>query len=473
MVNGSRVCRSTVNAFGNRHRELASFTLRNRGLYSSATASTWRITPTDKITSSQTGQAAGRQLGGHVHYFFLSYARGDEDELVQRFFEDLSTEVRLLAGLPRHEIVGFLDRTIQVGERWPRQLSEALATCRSFLALMTPRYFQSRACGREWHAFADRTARYESVAGVDSSLLKPLMWVPTPPSKMHRAAENIQYYSDALGETYQRLGIRQLMRLHRHRDDYRSFTFELATQIVASVESHRLAEGNLVDNFGALPSAFHRNVAQLAESDQPDKPFLTHIIVAALPRSDMRAVRQELDVYGDQGLDWAPYRPPLLSPLVEYACAIAENHSLDFRLADLSELSARAVQAHRDNQIILLLVDAWVSKVADAQQVLASTDRDKAPITAVLIPKSRDDLETRRNWPDLSMACREIFGRLANDDELYRSPITSHVAFGETLPEVLEAARNRVHSVGTVRRRPDRHTSNQQARVDGPWMDPG
>ncbi|AVT40609.1 hypothetical protein C6W10_33805 [Plantactinospora sp. BB1] len=422
---------------------------------------------------SRSARPRAKHLGGQVLYFFLSYARGDEDELVQRFFQDLSTEVRLLAGLPRDEVVGFVDRSIRVGERWPRQLSEALSTCRSFLALMSPRYFQSRSCGQEWQVFADRAHRYESAAKVDSSLLKPLMWVPTAPPKMHRVAEPIQYFSDRLGDTYRQLGIRQLMRLRRLEDDYRAFTFELAEQVVNSVEAHQLTEGVAAADFSALPSAFHRNVTEPGgDSGLDDKPFTTHIVVVALPRPDMAAVRTELDVYGDQALDWAPYRPPLLSPLVEYACNIAETHSFRSRVAGLNELAVRAAQAHQHNQIIVLLVDAWVTQVDEVQRALTSRGGDRVPITAVLIPNSRDDPETRRRWPDLSMACRELFGKLANDDELYRSAIPTHMAFGHALPDVLEAARNRVHSVGTVKRTLEGPVSTEHARVDGPWMNP-
>ncbi|MFY1668876.1 TIR-like protein FxsC [Plantactinospora sp. WMMB334] len=406
-------------------------------------------------------------------YFFLSYARGEEDELVQRFFQDLSKEVRLRAGLPGDAVVGFVDRSIQVGERWPRQLSEALSSCRSFLALMSPRYFKSPSCGQEWQAFADRTHRYESVTKADSSLLKPLMWVPTVPSKMHPVAEPIQYFSDALGDTYRQLGIRQLMRLQRLRDDYRAFTFELAEQIVNSVETHRLAESVAAADFATLPSAFHRNLWESdGDSSLDDRPFTTHIVVVALPRVDMGTVRTALDVYGDRAIDWAPYRPPLLSPLVEYACRIAETHSVNVRVASLDELSIRAAHAHRHNQIIVLLVDAWVTRFDEIQRALTSGGNDRVPITAVLIPKSRDDPETRQQWPDLSMACRGMFGKLANDDELYRSAIPTHVAFGQALPDVLEAARNRVHSVGTVKRVLEGPVSTEHARVDGPWMNP-
>lgn len=410
-------------------------------------------------------------------YFFLSYARGDEDELVHRFYEDLSAEVRLRAGEPRDKVVGFVDRTLQVGERWPRRLLEALASCGSFLALITPRYFQSVPCGKEWYLFGERARRYEASASVESSLLKPLMWIPTPPTKMHPVAEPLQHYSTTLGEPYRRLGVRQLMRLHRHEDDYHTLVFELAGQIVESVERHPVPPGVWTVGYDGAASAFHPanrvHGDRAAELDQLSRPLLVHLVVAASSRHEMSAVRDDLGAYGDQPLEWAPFRPPMPAPLVEFASGIAASHSFESRAADLSELASRADLADRNNQIVVLLIDAWITRLETAKQTLSAHNtragQRHSPTTAVLIPNSRDDVETREHWADLSHACRGIFDRLAPDDELYRSAITTHRHFELELPGVLEVAKNRLYSSAPVRRSPGDAVSTQPPRVDGPW----
>ncbi|MFB9356850.1 TIR domain-containing protein, partial [Actinoplanes nipponensis] len=90
-------------------------------------------------------------------YFFLSYARGRDDVYVHQFFQDLSQEVRALAGLGPEAEVGFLDhRSIQPGDVWPETLVDALSRCQAFLALCSPAYFLSEPCGREWAIFAER-----------------------------------------------------------------------------------------------------------------------------------------------------------------------------------------------------------------------------------------------------------------------------------------------------------------------------
>ncbi|MEV6690320.1 TIR-like protein FxsC [Micromonospora sp. NPDC051196] len=412
-------------------------------------------------------------------YFFLSYARGDEDTLVQRFYEDLSAEVRLIAGLSRDVRVGFVDRTILVGERWPQRLVEALSTCRSFLALMTPRYFQSRTCGQEWQLFADRTARFENHRRVDTSLLKPLMWIPAQPGRIHPVAQPLQYTSDSLGDLYQRLGVRQLMRLHRHRDDYHTFLFELATQIVSSVEANPLPEQRRPIDLQAIESAFHSNRVTgpdgsiaIATGTDPTSAMLVHFIIAASDRDEMRGVRDDLTVYGDDPLQWAPYRPPMPQPLIDYAREIAADHSYHSTVVQVDRLSHSADLAARYNQILVLIVDAWLTRLPERRQALiehASALNNSRTTTAVLIPSSREDPETREHWHALSRACREIFDDLTSDDELYRSNIITHRAFEEMLPEVLEVARNRVFRLGSVHRPPDRLTDTTPPRLDGPW----
>ncbi|GIJ06806.1 TIR-like protein FxsC [Micromonospora andamanensis] len=412
-------------------------------------------------------------------YFFLSYARGDEDALVQKFYEDLSAEVRLIAGLSRDERVGFVDRTILLGERWPQRLVEALGSCRSFLALMTPRYFQSRVCGQEWQLFAERTARFESQRRVDTSLLKPLMWIPAQPGRIHPVAQPLQYTSDSLGDLYQRLGVRQLMRLQRHSDDYRTFLFELASQIVTSVEANPLPEQHRPVDLQAVDSAFHPEEATngvdrgtAAGGDATD-PMRVHFVVAASNRDEMRGIRQHVTVYGDDALQWAPYRPPMPEPLIDYAREIAADHSYQSTVVEVDRLPHSAELAARYNQILVLIVDAWMTRLPQRRQALvehaSAALGNRSAATAVLIPSSRDDPETREHWQTLSRACREIFNEFTSDDELYRSNIITHRAFEDELPEVLEVARNRVFSRGSVHRPPDPSTDPSPPRLDGPW----
>nr|WP_230416267.1 TIR-like protein FxsC [Micromonospora tarapacensis] len=188
-------------------------------------------------------------------YFYLSYARGDEDALVQRFYEDLSADVRLVAGLPQDAVVGFVDRSVP-GERWPERLADALSTCRTFVALSTPRYYRSDVCGREWAFFSRRLEQaWGDRQQVAARALVPLPWIPTDPGRIPEVARRYRY-----GKPFtvldRAMGVRQLMRLQRYRDDYREFLFELATNIAEI--AHELPVPAALDvSFQSVPNAFH------------------------------------------------------------------------------------------------------------------------------------------------------------------------------------------------------------------------
>ena len=104
-------------------------------------------------------------------YFFLSYAHTpknhpkdkDPNVWVERFYRDLCAHVMQLTSLPAGVPAGFLDQQMQPGEGWQERLSQALASCRVFVPLYSPRYFHSEQCGKEWYAFSQRAA-YQQAA---------------------------------------------------------------------------------------------------------------------------------------------------------------------------------------------------------------------------------------------------------------------------------------------------------------------
>lgn len=421
-------------------------------------------------------------------YFFLSYARGDDDVFVQQFYRDLCSEVRSRAGLARDEEVGFVDsHSIEVGAQWPARLVSALSTCRSFIALCSPRYFLSQPCGKEWRVFTDRMRRYEADTGEQASALMPVLWLPQP--RMHPITRNIQYYADVLGDAYRREGLRQLMRLQRNHDAYIDFVSALAIRIVETAETQSMPRPRVQLEFDAIPSAFHGDPP--ARSASPDEPVLdgdadavdiqdyeqphqyVHFVVAAPARRDVISIRTNVAFYGEHPQDWAPYRPALPEPLGDYARSIAARRSFESGVVALEDLASRLDTARSKNHIVVLLVDAWITQLDALRHRLAEyNDRDETdsePATAVMVPGSHDDAETQQHWRQLSEELRGVLYRVAGgDDVMYRSSILTHRAFDEDLQVVLEVARNRLFVKGHVYRRPSGDPPGSRPILQGP-----
>lgn len=398
-------------------------------------------------------------------YFFLSYAREDDDHFVQKFYRDLCNEVRLHAGVPRDQEVGFLDtRSIEVGAAWSQRLMTAISESRSFLALCSPRYFVSEPCGREWQLFTDRMRQYERATGLRPPALIPVLWLP--PRRMHPVAAAIQYHSDAFGDAYRRDGMRQLMRLQRNHDAYLESLSALASQIVETADTHDMPPGATDLPFEHLPSAFHQPTANSAPPQRLPADTIAvgsqyvHFVIAAPSRSELPPARTEIGYYGDSPVDWAPYRPKLPASISEYARSVAAKRSFDSRAVTLDELSACIELAMRHNQVVVLLVDAWATRVTRQRRALAEYGEREEPLseqnTAVMVPWSHDDAETMRYGPELSDALRRIFYKrvAGGEDVMYRSSILTHHAFDADLQAVLEVARNNVFVHGRVYRVP-------------------
>src|SRR4051812_49353415 len=116
--------------------------------------------------------------------FYLSYARPDRDadpETVDSFFGDLVQELKRMTGLEAEEI-GFLDgQSIAAATEWPDEVRQALAECRSFVAMLSPAYFASSYCGREWAVFQGRI-KTRDMPLILPVLLTPVGRLPAPPA---------------------------------------------------------------------------------------------------------------------------------------------------------------------------------------------------------------------------------------------------------------------------------------------------
>ena len=100
-----------------------------------------------------------------LYDFFVSYARGNNAEgWITQCVEELLAEHRRFSGgreltcfFDTHEIRGFDD--------WQHRLTDGLSKSRLFLAFISPEYFASEWCRKEWRAWIDTEISKHILAG--------------------------------------------------------------------------------------------------------------------------------------------------------------------------------------------------------------------------------------------------------------------------------------------------------------------
>jgi FxsC-like protein len=402
-----------------------------------------------------------------VLYFFVSYARGDDDPYVRRFFQDLSREVRVHAGVSSGQEVGFLDtQGLRLGDHWPERLGEALSTARSFVALCSPGYFRSVACRTEWAAFDNRVRRYRADTLILPEVMLPLRWFPVDP--MPSPVAEIQWDTDGVRRRRLDDGIRQLLRLRRHRDTYLELLTELARRIVAqSVYELPALDRPLSSIVPAFASPAGPSEALVAS---PAARFV-HFVVAAPSRAQAATIRESVEYYGSTPQEWAPYRPALEQALAERARLIATWRNFSSAVSTIEELRDRIVAARRDNHLVVLLLDPWCARLEDHRIFLEDYDRDREQGAAILIPVAGADRETQANVLPLSAEiCQALRKSVdSHDDEMFHFAIPDAAKFDLLLERTLEAAQNHVFVHGTVHRLPPGGSKSSIHRFEGSY----
>ncbi|GAA3961252.1 TIR-like protein FxsC [Actinoplanes auranticolor] len=186
--------------------------------------------------------------------FFISYVHdsGEDDQHVHRFYRDLNHDVLMFAGRRSTETAGFCDVSFQLGQRWSPELIRNLSTTQVFIPVLSPAYFRSEACGKEWAIFSSRLHRGGRPDSADSSII-PLLWVPMTVPEI---AQPYQYKDAAFGAEYERAKLRALIREERRRDDYNAFVQQLAQRVVDLSETEPVAEAPERPGFDDVRSAF-------------------------------------------------------------------------------------------------------------------------------------------------------------------------------------------------------------------------
>jgi FxsC-like protein len=389
-------------------------------------------------------------------YFFLSYARTprlsgdpeDPDRWKTKLYLDLRENVIQFAR-GKSAAVGFMDREMLPGAHWPSRLARALACCRVFVPLYSPRYFESEECGKEWFAFTRRVTSQAARTGrPPAEAIVPALWVPVDPAGLPEAARSIQFDHRSLGERYCAEGFWGIMKVNRYRDDYRIAVMRLAQRIVQVAHQTMLGQDSPAD-YLSLTSAFD-DLASRGQQRQPDTARQgarrLHIMIAAPRSGHLPGSRRESAYYGASACEWNPYYPQSRAPLADYAADLARRLGYQPAVVAFDEQPSPGA-APLDLAPALFLVDPWAAAANSQATRLRAFDRRAERWINVLMPWNRADGETMAAEPTLRpRLARTLSNMLSRTPPQYRqaaNDIPTQDAFADIMPPMARVADNR------------------------------
>jgi FxsC-like protein len=346
---------------------------------------------------------------GATPYFFLSYARTpkhdpndrtDPDQWVYKLYSDLCKDILALTSAgPRS--AGFMDRENHIGSVWPDRLAQALASCRVFVPLYSPRYFQSENCGREWFAFTRRMLNHRAHDSSTVSAIVPALWVGVDYEHLPDVARAIQFDHQDMGPAYKAKGFYEIIKLGRYREDYKRAVLALARRIVAVAQETRVGPEDPPD-YESLESAF------------PAGPGRRQVrITVVAPEAKRLPAGRSSSYYGGKPDEWKPYGPSYTQPIAEYATALVTSclgcpsavSTLDNRGSGPGVDAASEAPG-------LFLIDAWAIKSPSHRASLRRIDALEQPWVSVMLPWNSEDAETAATEKELRQGLNRHLGRI-------------------------------------------------------------
>ena len=347
--------------------------------------------------------------GRETPFFFLAYARTPEKPWVKKLFHELSHEVYERTTFPDSAAVGFMDVTgIPPGHDWREEIYWALATCRVFVPLYSPRYFTSVECGREWHAFAQRTLDHQARSPLTQSAIVPALWAPIVPSELPEVAQRIQMDHADLGDEYASEGFYTLIKNKVYQQQYVTAVQRLAQHIIRAAEASRLQSCRISD-LNRPGNAFvppQRN----APGDQR-----LNVIVAA-PTLDRMPDGRDPSFYGTVPDDWNPFHPQTQQPIGEYAAGVARLNFYRPTLLTLEEGCDLLSAQNPAEGLGLLLVDAWAGEDAEMARRLAALDALRTEWVGTMVIWNMSDSQTQLNADRLASRLQKLLPNRLGDN---------------------------------------------------------
>lgn len=424
------------------------------------------------------------------YWFFFSYARSDRDaklgveDHIHRFYEDLCKEVEMQPKendppLPPDHETGFFDtKTIQTGATWEPEIEEALRTSRVMVSLCSPAYFTSEYCGKEFRVFLDRRNEYisRSASAEHPPMIQPILW--GRPGVLPEIIRKLQYSNDAYPPIYAGEGLRYMMRLDGHKDDYAKFTTQLARMIVATAEKHPLPHSPKGSPIAQIKSAFHCPAGQATaheESSGANRPTSAGFVFVAASSKAFTNLKLKTAVhyYGEEGRkDWCPYLPD--EPVLFYALDAAKKHHLWPRELPVGkDLLEKLEQSNRRREPVIILLDPWTLQIRDYQEIMRDVGRRAFRNCAVMVPWYKNDEETEKIRAELETILNDVFEIkvMFKKSIHYQDSIDSETKLKNRLLRTLAQIRGKLIAEGEAKRKVENDQIVQEARAKGIVVD--
>ncbi|RAG86965.1 FxsC protein [Streptacidiphilus pinicola] len=405
-------------------------------------------------------------------FFFLSYAHSPRVPRVtnggpktkthweEQLFHDLCEAVAEMAGLDDDEPAGFMDTGMHLGEGWSERITEALAHCRVFVPLYSPRYFRSEACGQEWAAFSSRQVLINRPGSSQISGVVPVQWVVVGQDDLPDVARPLQYAHRDFGEDYVTEGLLSLSRLSYFREQYELAVLRLAQTIVRVARQTTITVGRRRD-FQTRASAFQ----------PPDQRRRLRIAVMACDVRNL-PVGRSADAYGISAVDWKPYRG-VADTLARRAAYVARQSEFHPSIHEFEEEAQLLLRGEAPAAPGVLLLDRWSLLDKDRRELLKRFDAQNPTWVGVLEPWPEDDAECERRNEELLRLADETLThmrveRRRRPGERANGALATVEDFEDSLPGAAMAAQHAFDLIREEGRTRPRGPRKPSLRTDPP-----
>ena len=334
---------------------------------------------------------------------------------------------------------------------WERALGEALGRTETFVPLLSPSYFASANCGKEWSAFSKRLPESHQRLG-QPGLVQPVLLVPQEDlHPMPAVVAALQYTHEDYPEVYKDRGLLYLLDVRGEDDNYNKFVHVLADKLVRAARSHRLAPAAVTPSFTNLSSAFHdaRTSAQVVDQDAPPgRRLFAQFLYVAARKQELAGHRQQCSGYGvEGGLDWQPYLPVSQDEVGWIANSVALRERYRYEPVQFDEMIvSRIEEAVRERKVVVVIVDVWTLRLDRYRMLMSELDRYNLFSCIVMAPVNIADEETRRDEPELRSLLEETFfnRHMTADPDTLAMWVSSAQELESRLADMLGKAKMRI-----------------------------